>query len=62
MRARANDIKTKINELDGETLAYYWRIRKIERDRLNQWKKLLNKNLKLSIRGIKASDVFDSGL
>lgn len=58
MYKRAKAIKEKIKEIDEQKLLYYWRSKKMERDRLEQWKKLLKKN-KL---GVIASKVFEVGL
>jgi len=58
MRIRAKAIRGKIEDIDEQTLLYYWRVKKIEKDRLGQWKKLLKKN---KLGGI-AVKVFDSGL
>lgn len=62
LQIRAKAIEKKIKELDDETLAYYWRSEKLEKDRLSQWKKLLNDKFALVKSGVKASDIFDAGL
>ena len=59
---RARSIKSKIEEIDGNTLAYYWRTERLEKDRLVQWKRNLNKNFSRVAPGVKASVIFDFGL
>jgi hypothetical protein len=59
---RAKAIKKKITEMDAEKLIFYWRVKKLEKNRLNQWKKLLDKKFALVKSGVKASAVFDDGL
>lgn len=41
LRLRAKDIKEKIQEFDEKTLLYYWRVKKVEKNRLEQWKNLV---------------------
>jgi len=62
MRSRAKAIANRINALDVEKLSFYWRSDKIEKNRLDQWKKLLDEKFsKLGFK-IKASEIFESGL
>lgn len=58
MYIRAKSIEKKIKEIDEQTFSYYWRSKKIEKDRLKQWKNVLKKN-KLGAMALK---VFDAGL
>ncbi|MDP2649298.1 MAG: hypothetical protein Q8P10_00480 [bacterium] len=62
LHVRAKAIKNKIKIIDAKTLTYYWRSDKLEKDRLKQWKKFLNKKFSLTKSNVKASDIFDSGL
>lgn len=62
LRFRARAIKNKLEEMDTKKLAYYWRIDRIEKDRLKQWKNRLNKKFVSVKPGVKASDIFDIGL
>ena len=48
--------------MDTETLIYYWRCDKLEKDRLKQWKGLLNKKFALVKSGVATSDIFGAGL
>lgn len=59
---RAKAIEKKIQTIDAKKLTFYWRSDKLEKDRLNQWKKLLNDKFALIKSGVKASDVFEAGL
>ncbi|MCX5642317.1 MAG: hypothetical protein NTY10_03685 [Candidatus Omnitrophica bacterium] len=59
---RAKAIEKKIEEMDGKTLVYYWRSDKLEKDRLKQWKKLLNAKFVLVKSDVFVSDIFDAGL
>ena len=60
--SRSKAIKSKIEKMDTETLIYYWRCDKLEKDRLKQWKGLLNKKFALVKSGVAASDIFGAGL
>ncbi len=62
LHARAKAISQKIKTMDAETLAFYWRSEKIEKDRLKQWKKLLNEKFALVLPNVVASDIFEAGL
>lgn len=62
LHSRAKAIKKKIDAVDTETLRFYWRSDKLEKDRLSQWKKLLNEKFALVKSDVKASDIFDAGL
>ena len=62
LHSKAKAIEKKIKEMDTKTLAYYWRSDKLEKDRLKQWKKLLNAKFALIKPGVKASGIFDAGL
>jgi len=62
LRFRAKAIKKKIIEMDAERIVFYWRVKKLEKNRLNQWKKLLDKKFALVKVGVKASSIFDDGL
>lgn len=61
-QARAKAIEKKIQTIDAEKLTFYWRCDKLEKNRLSQWKKLLNDKFALAKSGVKASDIFDAGL
>ncbi|MES2135071.1 MAG: hypothetical protein V4449_02435 [Patescibacteria group bacterium] len=58
----AKAIEKRIQELDAETLLYYWRVDKLQDDRLKQWKELLNAKCTPLSSGITLSDIFDAGL
>lgn len=62
LHSRAKAIEKKIQTIDVEKLIFYWRSDKLKKDRLNQWKKLLNNKFVLVKSGVKASDIFDAGL
>jgi len=62
LHSRAKAIEKKIQAIDAEKLTFYWRSDKLKKDRLNQWKKLLNDKFSLVKSGVKASDIFDAGL
>jgi hypothetical protein len=62
LHSRAKAIGKKIETMDAETISFYWRSDKLEKDRLIQWKKLLNEKFALVKSGVKASDIFDAGL
>ncbi len=61
MHSKAKTIKDEIKIMHPEKLNHYWR-QKLKRNRLSQWKKLLDKNFNYSKHGVKASDIFDSGI
>ena len=61
MYSRAKMIKNEIKTMDTEKLSHYWRV-KPKKNRLNQWKKLLDKNFDSLKHGVKASDIFDYGI
>ena len=58
----AKDIARSIDEIDEEKLKYYWRVPRLEKSRLSQWKDMLDRNSELKGSGLKASDIFDAGL
>lgn len=58
---KSNDLKLKIFELDEQKLKYYWRCKKVEKNRLIQWKRILNRNF-FSLNHLSGSKVFDAGL
>ncbi len=58
MQLRSKSIVAKINKLDSSVLSYYWRIGKIEKDHLGEWKKILRKNKE----GGMLCKLFDAGL
>ena len=60
--SRAKAINKKIITMDAKKLSYYWRVKKISKDKLSQWKILANKKFTRSKIGIKVSDIFDAGL
>lgn len=71
MHKRAKIIEERIKEMNSETLLYYWRIGHLSKDRVSQWKLLLEKNTKSSISSerikdkpqkISITDIFESGL
>lgn len=62
LQSRAKAIAIKIDEIDARTLAYYWRIKKIEKDRIGQWKKFLRKKFAGDRPSAIVADVFDAGL
>lgn len=62
LHSKARAIKNKIGEIDTKTLAYYWRSDTLEKDRLKQWKKLLNAKFNPSKYIVAASDIFEGGL
>lgn len=59
---KAKNISQKIEEINENDLLHYWRVEKIEKDRLSQWKKLLNEKSDYAALNIKASDIFEAGL
>ena len=61
LHSTANAIKKTLKTMDAEKLSHYWRIERLEKNRLNQWRRLLDSNYS-SPHGVKASDIFDSGL
>ncbi len=60
LHSKANMIRCEIKTMDKEKLNHYWR-QNAKKNRLNQWKKLLDENFNFSKHGVKASDIFDSG-
>lgn len=62
LHSRAKAIDKKLKTWDPETLIFYWRTDKLEKDRLKQWKKLLDAKFSLIESGVRASDIFEAGL
>lgn len=60
--SKAKLINQKLKTMDAETLAFYWKSKKLDRNRLKQWKKLLNEKFAIGIPNILASDIFEAGL
>jgi hypothetical protein len=59
---RANAIDQKLKMMNVETLTFYWRSDKLDKDRLRQWEELLNEKFALVMPNVLASDIFDAGL
>ncbi len=57
----AKNIEQRIKQLDSKTLKYYWRVKKVETNKLQQWKKLLDKHAKLDPKHAKPSELFTLG-
>ena len=62
LRSHAATIKKRIEEINPETLAYYWRVKKVDKGKLSQWLKLVNKQFNLIESKVSASDIFGAGL
>ena len=69
MHERARMIEEKIKEIDIETLLYYWRAEKLDKDRVSQWKNLLKKTNDPINQGkigdalrVSIADIFNDGL
>jgi hypothetical protein len=62
LHERAKMIKKSIYGFDEKTLSYYWRCEKINKDRLKQWKGLLDEKFNHVKLGVKVSSIFESGL
>lgn len=61
LHTRAKAIEKKIQSMDQETIIFYWRCEKLEKDRLGQWKRLLNAKFAQTNTKVAASDIFDAG-
>lgn len=59
---QAKTIKKKIDEIDPQTLAYYWRTKNIGKNKLARWLGFVNKQFSLIESKIRASDIFGAGL
>lgn len=69
MHERARTIEEKMKEIDAETLLYYWRVEKLNKDRVSQWKNLLKAANNLidqekieDTPRVSIVDIFDDGL
>ena len=62
LHSQAKAVEAKIKTINIEKIKFYWRSEKIEKDRLEQWKKLLDEKFALTKFGTKASDIFVAGL
>lgn len=60
--ANAKVIVKKIDKIDSKTLTYYWRTKKVNKDKLTQWLDLIDKQFFLTESKVPASDIFDAGL
>lgn len=58
----AKKIKEKIKLMDEEDLVYYWKAKKIEKDKIGQWKKIVDVNFSSVNKKVLASRIFDEGL
>jgi hypothetical protein len=58
----SKEIKKSLNTFDEQKLIAYWGVEKINDNRLDQWKELLNKKSKTKIESISASEIFEAGL
>ncbi len=59
--SRAKEIQEEIEKIDKEKLLNYWRIEKMEGNRINQWGKLLNERAGSNLI-YSASEIFEAGL
>lgn len=62
LHAMAALIVDKIKTISDTKLSYYWRTEKIERDRVAQWKRLIDQHFILKKNNISASQILESGL
>lgn len=58
----AKDLKSKIQEIDGDTLRHYWRVVTLNKDRVGQFKKLIDSASGWEKSGYKLSDIFEAGI
>src|SRR3989344_1471756 len=58
MATRSDLIRKRLKPISGKTLAFNWRI-EAEKDRLAQWKKILDSYSEPIKKGVFASDIFD---
>jgi len=58
----AKKISDLIQRIDAEKLAYYWKVNKINSNRLDQWKKLVEKEIGTNGAELKTTKIFDAGL
>lgn len=57
----ANAIKNKIQLIDGETLRHYWKVASLNKDRIGQFKKMIDEASGWKSGTHKLSDVFEAG-
>lgn len=57
----APKIASRINDVDGELLKFYWQVSSIEEDRIKQWKELIDKDVVAGLGTQLPSEVFQSG-
>jgi len=62
LKIRAKAISNKIEQMDISKLIYYWNVRKLDQNRLAQWKKFLDKKFVRTSFSFTISDVFNAGL
>ena len=62
LKNNAKLIAKNIYELEPSKLMYYWRCDKLDKNRIKQWEILLNQKFSIMKAGVKASDIFESGL
>jgi hypothetical protein len=55
---KSKKIRKRIKQIDKKTLKHYWRVNKIEANKLSQWKNLLDQQAKLDSKPAKPSEVF----
>ncbi len=56
--SRAGAIEQKIAALEAQKLMFYWRCEKVEKNRLGQWKKIMDENFIPSKNGITITTLF----
>ncbi len=61
MFIRAKTIKEKIKTMDDGKISYYWRNEITGKDRINEWKKMLDAKFLLIKPNVAASAIFDAG-
>jgi len=57
----APKIASRISDIDEELLKFYWKVSSIEKDRLEQWKELVDKDVVGGLGAELPSEVFQSG-
>lgn len=58
---RAKIVAEKIESFNEDDLAFYWRVDKIKGDKIEQWKKIINRYSSTEEKRISLADIFEAG-
>lgn len=62
LHLNAHFIRNSMKTIGTDRLKYYWRINRLKKNVVEQWKNLINKHAEMKKDQLKVSDIFEAGL